>query len=366
MGTTERKIRLHSIIAWILKIFIALFAAAVLFVCIVRGVTYYSNHINTANGVDESIYVELNGQEQYLLIRGEDINNKIIIWLHGGPSSPDAFINYSFQKYLVDEYTFVNWDQRGCGRTYFRNIENDPENETASFEQAQNDLDRLVDYVCDRFNTEKVIIVGHSYGTLLGSKYALSHPEKVAAYIGVGQFVNIESDIYSYKNALEIAKTNGDNTDALEKAYAAFVKDKTLTDMMNLRGLVSQYHPAEKQADTLWLSIASPYMGVDDLRWFLKQTGDFEEYISLNQRLFDYLMISDVRDYGQKYQVPVGFISGADDWTTPVKYSEDYFAYIDAPNKDFVLMEGCGHSPQYDDSEEFSRKLKNMLDNFSK
>lgn len=106
-----------SIRKWIGIAVSGLIVAMVLFLCIVRGGTYFSNHINTPNGVDEGIYVSLGGQEQYLLIRGEDTTNPVMVWLHGGPSSPDAFANYTFQKHLVGEYTIVNWDQRGCGRT---------------------------------------------------------------------------------------------------------------------------------------------------------------------------------------------------------------------------------------------------------
>lgn len=353
-----------SILKWIGIAVAAVIVATVLFICVVRGITWFSNRIYTANGIDEGIYVSLGGQEQYLLIRGEDVENPVMIWLHGGPSSPDAFANYTFQKHLVAEYTVVNWDQRGCGRTYYRNKDTDPNNVTASFEQAQADLDELVDYITDRFNTDKVIIVGHSYGTMLGSKYTLEHPDKVAAYIGVGQFVDIESDIYSYENALEIAKSKGDDTAALEAAYDKYSENMTLVNMMNLRGLVSKYHTAEKEANTIWLGIASPYMGGDDLRWFLKQMGDFAEYVKLNQQLFDYIMVADVRDYGMEYQVPVGFISGSDDWTTPVKYSGDYCNVVSAPMKDITLIEGCGHSPHYDSPEEFCNKLKGMLEEF--
>lgn len=106
-----------SIRKWIGIAVSGLIVAMVLFLCIVHGGTYLSNHINTPNGVDEGIYVSLGGQEQYLLIRGEDTTNPVMVWLHGGPSSPDAFANYTFQKHLVGEYTIVNWDQRGCGRT---------------------------------------------------------------------------------------------------------------------------------------------------------------------------------------------------------------------------------------------------------
>lgn len=361
-NNTKKRPIWKSILKWIGIAVVAVIVATVLFICVVRGITWFSNRIDTANGIDEGIYVSLGGQEQYLLIRGVDIENPVMIWLHGGPSSPDAFANYTFQKHLVDEYTVVNWEQRGCGRTYYRNKDTDPNNATASFEQAQADLDELVDYLTDRFNTDKVIIVGHSYGTMLGSKYTLEHPDKVAAYIGVGQFVDIESDIYSYEDALTIAKAQGDDTADLEAAYSKYSEDMTLVNMMNLRGLVSKYHPVPNETNTIWLGIASPYMGVDDLRWFLKQIGDFGEYVKLNQQLFDYIMVADMRDYGLEYQVPVGFISGSADWITPVKYSEDYYNAVSAPMKDIALIDGCGHSSHYDSPEEFCDEIKGMLE----
>lgn len=150
-------------------------------------------------------------------------------------------------------------------------------------------------YVLEKYRKSHncmLIIVGHSYGTMLGSKYTLTHPDKVAAYIGVGQFVDIESDIYSYEDALDKAKAKGDDTTTLEEAYRKYSQDMTLTNMMNLRAVVSKYHHAEKEANTIWLGIASPYMGINDLRWFFKQMGDFGEYVELNQQLLIILIVS--------------------------------------------------------------------------
>lgn len=178
-----------------------LLVLALIVVGAARLMTAQSHAVDPACGIDESIYVPLNGQEQYLLIRGNNVNNPVIIWLHGGPAGPDAYTNYAFQDQLLDEYTFVNWDQRGCGRTYFRNREDDPQNNTATFAQTQKDLDALVAYLCERFGQDNVILVGHSYGTAVGSRYALDHPERVTAYIGVGQLVTFESELYSYEDA---------------------------------------------------------------------------------------------------------------------------------------------------------------------
>lgn len=343
---------------------IAFLSMVVLFVMAVTGLrnlNYLTGALKTKNGVDEGIYVTLGGQEQYLLIRGADIHNPVIIWLHGGPSSPDTFITYPFTNYLVDEYTVVCWDQRGCGRTYFKNQRDDPDNKTVTFEQAQADLDELVDYVCARFETGQVVIVGHSYGTMLGSQYALEHPDKVAAYVGVGQVVSLESDTYSYEDALAKAKDKGDDTASMTEAYEKYQAEPTLINMLNLRKYTAPYHMAPKEANTILTGLYSPYMGVDDFRWFMKQLGNMEDYISLNQSLFDYIQTADVRTYGLQYQMSAGFISGSEDWTTPVKYVEDYYQTVTSPHKIFGQLEGCGHSPQSDSPEEFSEKLKKIL-----
>lgn len=349
------------ILKWIGLVLATLMILVIVFVVIVRMATYFANRITTENGVDEGIYVTLGGQEQYLRIWGEDSRNPVIIWLHGGPGGPDGFIYYVFTKYLVKDYTIVYWEQRGCGRTYYRNQKTDPSNQTVSFEQAVADLDALVDYACKRFDREKVVLVGHSYGTLPGSKYALENPQKVAAYIGIGQVVTMESEIYSYRDALAIAREKGRNTKAMEAAYEAYMADKSQMNMINLRRFVYPYHMAPKQGNQIWMGLASPYMGIDNVRWFLKPNAGVTEYINLNRQLFDYLRQVDVREYGLEYQVPVGFISGSCDWSTPVKYVEEYYNLVSAPKKHFYQLEGCGHCPQLDAPEEFCAQLKKML-----
>lgn len=123
----------------------------IIFVIGYRNVNYFKHYQMIEHGVDEETYVMLGGQEQYVLMRGMNNDNPVIIYLHGGPSSPDTYTTYGFTDYLINDYTIVAWDQRGCGRTYFRNIEKDSSNTTASFEQAKADLDELVDYTPEAF-----------------------------------------------------------------------------------------------------------------------------------------------------------------------------------------------------------------------
>ena len=293
---------------------------------------------------------------------GEDVNNPIIVYLHGGPSSPDSYVTYSFADYLTDDFTFVCWDQRGCGRTYFRNMDEDPDNRTATFEQAENDLNCLVDYVCERFGQDQVIIMGHSYGTILGSQYALDYPDKVTAYIGVAQVTSLEqTDIYSYEDALNRAWEAGDDTTALEDAFADYSADESLVKLMELRDIVSDYHPVEVQDSETWDAVVSPYFGMDDFRWFLKQLGDMEVYFALNRQLFDYTFHFDAYERKMDFQMPVYFISGSDDWICPVDSVQGYMNAILAPDKNLNLMEGCGHNTQYAMPEDFAEIVRGIL-----
>ncbi|MBQ4396463.1 MAG: alpha/beta hydrolase [Clostridia bacterium] len=323
-----------------------------------RNARYVTHYPNLIHGVDEGIYLPLGGQEQYVLMTGRDTKNPVILYLHGGPSSPDAYVTYSFADRLTDQYTFVCWDQRGCGRTYFRNIDKDPDNADASFEQALTDLDELVDYLRNRFGQEKVILMGHSYGTILGSRYALAHPEKVSRYIAVAQVVSLEkSDLYSYRDALDKAKKVGDDTAALEAAYQTVTDNPSLVNLMALRREVSPYHPAAVADKSTWYAVTSPYFGMDDFRWFLRQLGDMDDYFALNRQLFDYTQNFDAEQDGMTYQMPVTFLSGSDDWICPVDSVKNYYDAITAPSKELRLIDGCGHSPQFSLPEAFAREV---------
>ena len=136
----------------IMSIFIFIFTALNFIVIGGRNINYFNHYKMIKNGIDEETYLNLGGQEQYVLMRGTNINNPTIIYLHGGPSSPDSFVSYGFTNYLVDDYTVISWDQRGCGKTYFHNIKKDTKNKSISFEQSLEDLNDLVEYALKRFN----------------------------------------------------------------------------------------------------------------------------------------------------------------------------------------------------------------------
>lgn len=352
----------RRILRWAAAVLMILFFSIIIIPIGARNFEFIKHQENFFNGVDQQAYIDIGGQKQYILMTGKDVSNPVIIYLHGGPGGPDTMVMYPFADELMDDYTIVGWDQRGAGRTYYQNQSLDSENHTVSFDQALEDLDELVDYICKRFGQDKVIIMGHSYGSILGSQYVLAHPDKVSHFIAISQVVSMkDGERLSYQDGLNQAKAAGDDTDKMEKAYTLFEKNPSLENMLALRNTVSQYHQAGKQANTLWQGMSSPYFGMDDLKWFSKQMFSLDEYLDLNKPLFDYMMSFNAYEKEMEYQVPVTFISGAEDWTCPVELIEKYMDVISAPHKEMILIDDCGHSPQNASPKEFVSALKEAL-----
>ena len=352
-----------------------------------RNINWFKNYIDTEKGVNASEYLEIGGQEQYFLMRGRDVSNPVILYLHGGPGSPDACVSNLFSDYLIDDYTVVCWEQRGCGRTYFRNKAQDPDNATVSFEQALSDTDEIVDMLRERFHAEQIMIMGHSYGSLLACRYIQAHPEKISRFVGIGQFVDLmESDRLAYQDALNIAAERGEDTSSLESVYEAYSKvceealsivhengdDITeyakflaepgkMDDFLKLRSVTAPYHPASISANTILAAVFSPYTGVDDLRWLMKQMTDRASYLNINIRLMQLVYTHDLRDDSKAYDIPMDFISGDRDFICNYKLSEEYCNEITAPEKRFAVIKGCGHNPQFAEPERFSDTFKEML-----
>lgn len=317
---------------------------------------------STTHSVDERRYVLLNGQEQYIHIQGKNVRNPIIVYLHGGPGGPDTVIMHEWSKYLTDEYTVVGWDQRGCGNTYYRNRKNDPNNETVTFPQALEDLDALVDYLRQRFKQEKVIVVGHSYGTLLGSQYALIHPEKVLHYVGVGQFVSVLTAVMkNYEAASVLAYSMRGNYWRMKRVYEKVMNDASFENVKELCNMSIPRFARPDCKKMILMGLKSPYLRLNSVRWQLKCMFNRGAQKRLTQRLNDYVFGINLMDGLLDYEMPVAFIHGSNDWINPFFCSEKYLDKLTAPKKEKMVIYRCNYAPQYDKPEKFAEILKGIL-----
>lgn len=362
----KRKIK--KFLAAVLVLFAMLLVIICGFVMIKRIINSNTYRIKTENGVQESTYIDVNGIKQYIQIRGEDVDNPVIVFVHGGPANPVSYISSYFQKNVEDVATFVQYDQRGCGRTYY---ENDCDSDT-NVELLLADLDGIVDYVRTRFEKEKVIIMGHSWGTALGSLYVQKYPEKVEAYIGVSQVTNVhENKLSAAEQALKTEKIKGtqdeENLRALMEKWNQVTEynDLSMEDLNEMTVLSGKYIGCDGEIagmDMFKIGLYSVDMGWRDMKWFMESSNP-QKYLSHNRDVMEYFIFQyDINQLSRKYEMPVYYISGEGDYIISQDEAKAYFETIEAPEKEFILLENVGHDMFLDNPELFGSTIRSILE----
>ena len=364
---TEKRVgkRIFKITAIVLAILIIL---PVLAIYSVRGVN--AIRFNISDGVQERTFVTLGGIEQAIHIRGQSTENPVIIWLHGGPGLPDTFQLSTFQFQMEHDFTFVRWDQRGGGRTFYRNPD-----APLSLDMLLSDLDELVDYVTERFN-QPVYIVGHSWGSLLGITYASRHPEKIDGFVGVGQLLSWWSEYRTIAtNAIIERALAAGNTDDAEQARLLDEilsvadmghEDYSHGDFMAWEALMFRYLDFTDEGTRFALdSVFSPWWNFTEMRKLvsLMTDTDFNTFFERNRPLF-----IEVGRFvpPEQLEIPIAFIMGSEDFVTATPLVVHYYNRVEAPSKRMFILEGAGHSPMLSQPNEFAEALSEALRGFSR
>lgn len=163
----------------------------------------WTSQIKGKNSISILEQVEINGSGHEIMIRGKDKGNPVIIFVHGGPGSSEIPYAQKYQDLLEEKFTVVNYDQRASGKSYhfFEDYSK------LSSDLLVEDLLAMTDYVSKRLGKEKVILIGHSYGTYIGMQAAYKAPEKYEAYVGIGQMSDtVQSEMDSLKFIIDQAK----------------------------------------------------------------------------------------------------------------------------------------------------------------
>lgn len=112
------------------------------------------------------------GQELYVKTYGKP-GASALIFLHGGPGYNSATFEATTPQRLADSGFFVViYDRRGEGRS---------RDTGAKFTLAESSRDLLTIY--DRFQLKQATLLGHSFGGMVGTRFAAAHPEKVRALV---------------------------------------------------------------------------------------------------------------------------------------------------------------------------------------
>jgi pimeloyl-ACP methyl ester carboxylesterase len=282
-------------------------------------------------------YVDINGISQYFLHYPSD-NGAVMLVIHGGPGQSEAHF-----AYLLEEdsraLTTVYYDQRGTGKTL---LKNPTKGDDVTFDKLFCDLEATVAFLKERYHKDKIILSGHSWGSLLGLTYAKKYPKNLACYIGCGQVVNMrrgEKLIFDRLYAMatdredtkckQILHSLGDypnsvtNAEQLIKTMLTLMKVKSRLgvgfDMTKLRKLLTG-SPIFKFSDLLAATKAQKLLG------------------HLSESLLEFNAESMI-----DFEIPLCFVHGEKDWQVPIELAKEYYEKINAPSKGFYTVEGASH-----------------------
>jgi pimeloyl-ACP methyl ester carboxylesterase len=147
------------------------------------------HRIVTPDGVQESYVLRAGGVDHCVYARGKDRANPVILFVHGGPAAPLAPTAWQFQRPVEEFFTVVTYDQRGAGRT-LRNADPDSIADTLTIAQYVADAIELAEQIRARYGVDKLVLLGHSWGTVIAPQAALDRPDLFHAYVGIGQVVD--------------------------------------------------------------------------------------------------------------------------------------------------------------------------------
>ncbi|MDQ0253445.1 pimeloyl-ACP methyl ester carboxylesterase [Evansella vedderi] len=294
--------------------------------------------------------IEINNSKQWVYIRSQNQYNPIILFLHGGPGASQIYCADKYFKALEHHFILVDWDQRGSGKSYSRNTSK----ESVSINQYVEDIRVLTEVLKKRFNKEKLYLVGHSWGSVIGLLAVEKYPELFHSYIGIGQVINlVEGEMRGYEYVLEQSKLKNDTITHKKLNKIGPPPYNSLFKTAIVRKLVDKYGGYKYQQKTkLWndylkeMLESKHYSLLDIVKWF-KGTN------YLVKRLNNELLTINFFEQVKKVEIPIYFLAGRFDYITPSSLVEEYFEMVDSPHKEMIFFENEAHDLHFENTNKF-------------
>lgn len=309
-----------------------------------------------ANSIAEERRMRLGSADHYVLIRGRDRTAPLLVFIHGGPGYSAMPFNRLLNAGLENDFVFVNWDQRGTGNSFAAA----KDRRTLTLDQIVADLDDLIDTLRAEFEQDRVLLIGHSWGSVVGLEYLAGHPEKVAIYIGVAQVTDgAKSDAEGYQWALDRARAQ-DRPDLASKLERIGPPPYgSLKEMWAERRVLTQLGGVWRNDPHSGLYYFLRYLSVPEFSWpgFINiARGGNLSMQALNKPLFTY----DAFSRHPTLEVPIVLMEGVHDQIQSPRLAETYLDRLEAPRKELIWFDQSAHMPHWEEPDRFHEEVRRV------
>lgn len=294
--------------------------------------------------IAEEGFVPIGGIEQWVVIRGENCANPVVLIVHGGPGNPSTPFAENLYGAWEKDFTLVQWDQRGAGKTFERN----PGTADAPLTMAQmaGDGVEVAAYATRHLGKRQVILVGGSWGSALAVNMLKQKPQLFAAYEGTSQMVGYrENQTATYRRILELTHA-ADDKQAITSLDALGPPPWQNPRAFGIvRRVLRRYEAKTTQpAPDAWWRFPPQY--TTEAYKTAYTAGEDYSYVQLVGMKGDGMLSRiDLPALGTTFPMPIFIIQGKEDLLTMPSVTKAYYDRIKAPSKQYILLDKVGHDP---------------------
>lgn len=342
------------------RLALGLLALIVLAIIAAQAYRAYRQHelaqewrITSADGIEEAKYIDVNGAQEWITIRGQNRNNPVVLFLHGGPSEANSPFA-GFYLPLEKNYVFVQWDQPGAGMTYIKGGEHQPE---PTLDGTVNDGIAVAEYLRNELHQPKIILIGQDWGGVVGIHMIEKRPDLFSVFVGTGQIVGMmATQQWQYQYALSHATASNDQKMLAALKQVGPPPYRTLEQNGDFQACCrNPFWPPDDVEGIRRMEamlMVSPSLSISEARGWYKGLRTNEVKLDAFT-----MTMPDLRGTDTTFSVPVFFIQGANDNVTPTSLVTDYCARITAPTKKIDVIPDAGHFVMWTHVAEFLRYL---------
>jgi len=304
------------------------------------------------DAIDDEFFVKSGEEELYIKVRGQNLDNPVLLFLHGGPGELTGPL--IFQAYAGPELEkhFI------VGYLHQRNTCKSPSVPVATLtvEQFVKDVYNVVEFLREKYDKDKIFLLGHSFGGILGYMYLLEYEdnnniEKFVSAAGAFSAVSLEEN--GYKTALELAKKTN-NQQALERLDTLGPPPyETFQEGMVWRMLIMNMLNGTKEGITknLQMSKVMSITGIENINpeWQKKM-------MATASAMWNELNTIDIEDEVKKISIPILIIAGAKDIMVPVRLLKKGYENLGG-EKEYFILEESNHMMFVDEPDLFVSKV---------